>query len=136
MNAADIYTRAREAGDNEELWLWVAAALDVLEAKAFYSKDLHEEGVKALARVTHERDVWQSKAKYYGSEMGRLREAFEKYLRVTRPLLDDTKAWAEAHAALKPNTGELLDYVEFTDGTTLIGEEATAFFKSNTGETP
>jgi hypothetical protein len=33
-----------------------------------------------------------------------------------------------ADAALKPDTGELVDYVEFTDGTSLIGEEATAFF--------
>jgi hypothetical protein len=167
MNAADIYVQARLAGDNEELWLVVAAAIDALEAKAepFFSKDLHDHGVLALARVTWERDDaqialkasklvaeiaeegmvrWKREAEAAKAEIERLRAALTLSANRLQSLRRDVPhagEWAkEAAEAAKPGTGELdpgksassthdpelVDYVEFTDGTSLMGAEATA----------
>jgi hypothetical protein len=40
------------------------------------------------------------------AEITRLRKALKEYVRVTTPLLGDTKALAAAVNALKPDTGE------------------------------
>ena len=92
------------------------------EPEPYFSKDLHDHGVLALARVTWERDDaqialkasklvaevaeegmvrWKREAEAAKAEIARLRTAFEKYLTVTRPLLGDTKAWSEASGALQ-----------------------------------
>jgi len=66
------------------------------------------------------------------AEIARLRTA----LLEARAVVEDNDVLFAIDRALTPDTGELVDYVEFTDGTSLMGEEATAFFKSNTGEEP
>jgi hypothetical protein len=59
-----------------------------------------------IARLTHERDVWQGKAKYYGSEVGkaeaeltRLAAENQKF----KALIASETAWLRS---LQPDTGE------------------------------
>jgi len=58
------------------------------------------------AEVRSEINHWKGRAEKAEAEIARLRKAFKEYVRVTTPLLGDSKALAAAIAALKPDTGE------------------------------
>jgi hypothetical protein len=59
-----------------------------------------------IYHLTTERDEWHLRTEQAETEVTRLRKAFKEYVRVTTPLLGDSKALAAAIAALKPDTGE------------------------------